>query len=182
MEHSAIEHTKAWVEQIVIGLNLCPFAGNPFRNQLIRYRYSDADTHELLLKHLIEEILLLTEKSYAELETTLLIHPGVLQSFEDYNAFASNLELIIDELGFTGVYQIAEFHPQYQFAETRPEDVQNYTNRSPYPMLHLLREERVESALKSYPDTQNIPEINIKTMESLGVRKIREILRRIKGA
>lgn len=179
---SYIEQTKAWIEKIVIGLNLCPFAGNPFYNQQIRYVLSEAKTTEQLVKDLIEELLHLTETPPDQLETTLIIHPHVLQSFHDYYHFGATTQLILEELNFAGIYQIAEFHPEFRFSGTQPDDAQNYTNRSPYPMLHILREDSVEMAIRSHPDPAAIPKENIKTMEALGRDRILAILAEITGS
>lgn len=170
MERSEAEEivvaTRTWLEKAVIGLNLCPFA-KPVRNR-IRYAVSAADTPEALRADLIDELRLLAEADPEEIETTLLIHPRVLADFLDYNDFLEAADGTVEDLDLVGEIQIASFHPQYQFAGTGPDDIENYTNRSPYPMLHLLREASVEAAVEAHPDTWQINEKNIETMRALG--------------
>lgn len=158
--------TRTWLEKAVIGLNLCPFA-KPIRNR-IRYAVSEADTPEALRADLMDELQTLAEADPEEIETTLLIHPLVLADFLDYNDFLDVADDTLADLDLVGEIQIASFHPRYQFAGTEPDDIENYTNRSPYPMLHLLREASVEAAVDGYPDTAQINEKNIETMRALG--------------
>jgi len=158
--------TRAWLEKAVIGLNLCPFA-KPIRN-LIRYAVSEADTAEALRADLVDELQTLAEADPAEIETTLLIHPRVFADFLDYNDFLEVADDTLEELDLVGEIQVASFHPRYQFAGTEPDDIENYTNRSPYPMLHLLRESSVEAAVEAHPDTAQINEKNVETMRALG--------------
>jgi hypothetical protein len=160
--------TEAWLEKAVIGLNLCPFAKSVHVNQRLRYVVSAAATPEDLLKELAHELLALQRADPDEIETTLLIHPLVLQDFLDFNDFIDAADALIDELKLGGELQIANFHPRYQFAGTAPDDITNYTNRSPYPTLHLLRESSIERATETMADTDAIFEANIATMETLG--------------
>jgi hypothetical protein len=160
--------TQEWLEKAVIGLNLCPFAKAVHTNDLIRYAVSPAETPEDLLGDLLRELDLLASADPNEIETTLLIHPGVLTDFLDYNDFLAVADAAVADLGLEGILQIASFHPQYQFAGTGPDDIESYTNRSPYPMLHLLREESVERAVASVPDAAEIYERNIATLRRLG--------------
>lgn len=164
-----IAATKHWLEAAVIGLELCPFAKPVHAQGLIRYAVSSAETPEQLLADLLRELQILAEADPAEIETTLLIHPEALTDFLDYNDFLDVADAAIEELGLAGVLQIASFHPQYQFAGTAPEDIENYTNRSPYPMLHLLREASVERAVAADPETSRIFEKNIETLRRLGL-------------
>jgi hypothetical protein len=163
-----IAATKQWLEKAVIGLNLCPFAKAVYINNQIRYVVSDAGSPEALLADLLRELQSLAEADPAETETTLLIHPEVLADFLDYNDFLGVAEAAVADLDLEGVLQVASFHPQYQFAGTAPDDIENYTNRSPYPMLHLLREESVERAVAAFPDAAEIFEKNIATLRLLG--------------
>jgi hypothetical protein len=172
-----IAATKDWLEKAVIGLNLCPFAKTVHVNDQIRYVVSDADTPEALLADLLRELQELAEADPAAIETTLLIHPGVLTDFLDYNDFLGVAEAAVADLDLEGVLQVASFHPQYQFAGTDPDDIENYTNRSPYPMLHLLREESVERAVAAFPDAAEIYEKNIATLRLLGHKGWRRIFR-----
>jgi hypothetical protein len=165
---------RQWVETVVVGLNLCPFAKRELVKNRVRFVVAEVTTEEQLLVALQAELELLnTEPS---VETTLLIHPDVLQDFCDYNQFLNYADGLLAQMKLEGVYQIASFHPDYQFAGTNPEDVENYTNRSPFPMLHLIREESLERAIAGYPDVDNIPERNKKLMESLGEIKMKELL------
>jgi uncharacterized protein len=163
-----IAATKEWLEKAVIGLNLCPFARAVYVNDQIRYAVSDASAPEALLADLLAELRTLAAADPAEVDTTLLIHPGALTDFLDYNDFLGVAEAAVADLGLEGVLQVASFHPRYQFAGTAPDDIENYTNRSPYPMLHLLREESVERAVEAFPDAAEIYEKNIATLRLLG--------------
>lgn len=162
--------TREWIERAVIGLNLCPFAKSVYAGNLVRFVVSEARTADALIADLEQELRALARAAPENVETTVLIHPYVLRSFLDYNDFLDAADAAIDRLGLIGIVQIASFHPEYQFAGTAPDDVTNYTNRSPYPMLHLLREESVERAVDGYPDVERIPERNIETMRRLGLQ------------
>ncbi|HEY5324628.1 MAG TPA: DUF1415 domain-containing protein [Caldimonas sp.] len=163
-----IAETRAWVERVVIGVNLCPFAKAPQVKGLVRYVLSEASEPEALLAGLIEELKLLAGTPADRIETTLLVHPQVLADFADYNDFLGLAESAVAGLGLEGVIQVASFHPGYQFAGTAPDDLTNATNRSPYPTLHLLREESVERAVAAFPEAEAIFEANIATMRRLG--------------
>lgn len=160
--------TRQWLEKAVIGLNLCPFAKTVHLANQIRYSVSDAQTPEALLADLVRELQTLVAADAAEVETTLLIHPNALDDFLDYNDFLDIADAAIEELGLTGTIQVASFHPQYRFAETGTDAIENYSNRSPYPMLHLLREESIERAVAAFPDAGRIPDRNIETLRRIG--------------
>jgi hypothetical protein len=160
--------TKAWLEKAVIGLNLCPFAKAVHVKEQIRYVISDATTPEVLLNALVSELKFLDESDPLEIETTLLIHPSVLTDFLDYNDFLDVADTALDDLDLVGIIQIASFHPQYQFAGTSVDDIDNFTNRSPYPILHLLRETSIERAVEAFPDASQIFDKNIETLRQLG--------------
>jgi len=166
--------TRRWVETVVVDLNLCPFAGRELRRERIRFAVSPATSEAQLLASLQAELEWL--ETQPDTETTLLIHPRVLQEFDDYNQFLETADDLLGAMGVDGIYQIASFHPQYQFAETAPGDVENYTNRSPYPMLHLLREQSLERAIASYPDPEQIPLRNIALMNRLGIARLKQLL------
>ncbi|WP_077032789.1 DUF1415 domain-containing protein [Pelomonas sp. KK5] len=168
-EQQIIEDTRAWLEKAVIGLNLCPFAKSVHVNQRVRYVVSAAETPEDLLKDLARELLALNRADPDETETTLVIHPQVLRDFLDFNDFLGAADALIEDLELDGELQFANFHPQYQFAGTEPDDITNYTNRSPYPTLHILRETSIERATETMEDTDSIFEKNIETMEKLGI-------------
>lgn len=174
--HQAIiEHTRNWVEKMVIGLNLCPFARRPFEGGQVRYVVSETQDTQQLLKELEQELRLLQQSDPKEIETTLLIHPRVLNDFYDYNNFLDEVDWLIKHLQMQGEFQVASLHPDYQFAGTQSTDVENYTNRAPYPSLHLLREELLEQAIAAHPDPDAIPNTNIRTMEKLGEEKVKEL-------
>ena len=163
-----IADTRRWLERAVIGLNLCPFAKAVHARDQIRYVLSDADDPRDLLEQLGEELLLLRDTPADVVDTTLLIHPQVLQDFLDYNDFLDDADALLAQLGLEGVIQIASFHPHYQFAGTEPDDIGNYTNRSPYPTLHLLREDSVARAVEAFPDPDAIVDRNQRTLAELG--------------
>ena len=167
-EAAVVAATVAWLEAAVIGLDLCPFARGVHVEKRIRYAVTGADTAEGLLEALIEELRTLAAADPGEIETTLLIHPRVLRDFLDYNDFLDTADAAVDALSLGGEIQVASFHPQYQFAGTAPGDVENCSNRSPYPMLHLLREASVERAVAAHPDTGRIAQKNIETLRRLG--------------
>ena len=166
---------RRWVQSVVVELNLCPFAGRELREGRVRFALTPATTEAQLLERLQAELEWLDTNP--DIETTLLIHPRVLQDFADYNQFLDTADALLNAMGADGIYQIASFHPHYQFAETAADDVENYTNRSPYPMLHLLREQSLERAIAAYPDTQQIPLRNIALMKRLGLERLQQLLR-----
>jgi hypothetical protein len=167
-DENIIAVTKTWLERAVIGLNLCPFAKGPFGKGQIRYVVSTADTPEALLQDLMRELEVLAEANPEKIETTLLIHPHTLNDFMDYNDFIEVADETVEELDLGGILQVASFHPDYQFADTGPDDISNYTNRSPFPTLHLLREESIDKAVEAFPEAEMIYEKNIDTMIRLG--------------
>lgn len=173
-ENKVINATRKWVEDVVVGYNLCPFAKRELVRNRVRFVVSEAVTEDELLQALHAELQRLDDEP--EIETTLLIHPGVLRDFGLYNEFLDAADGLLAYLDMEGVYQIASFHPDYQFAETEPDAAENYTNRSPFPMLHLLREASLEAAIDSYPDVDEIPQRNIELMEKLGEDKMRNTL------
>lgn len=163
-----IEATRLWLERAVIGLNLCPFAKAVHARGQVRWVSSDAQTPEALLETLGAELLLLRDASPEEIDTTLVVHPRVLGDFLDYNDFLEDADALVAELDLEGVLQVASFHPGYRFAGTGPDDVENFTNRSPYPTLHLLREDSVSRAVEAFPDPDAIVDRNIETLRRLG--------------
>ena len=167
-EDPSITETRAWVERVVIGLKLCPFAPAPALKGTIRYAMSDAETAEALLEDLATELHRLVDARPEQLETTVLVHPRVLQDFSDFNDFLEIADEALQTMGLEGEIQIASFHPQYQFADTGPDDIGNETNRSPYPTLHLLREASVARAVESFGDTHSISAANLATLAKLG--------------
>jgi uncharacterized protein len=163
-----ISATRRWLEKSVIGLNLCPFAEIPYRGDRVRFTVSERRSAAGLLEDLRSELQALAAADPKHMETTLLIHPWVLADFIEYNDFLEVCDATVAELSLDGELQVASFHPQYQFAETQSDDIENYTNRSPYPMLHLLREASVERAVAAAGDTEEIYRRNIRTLRALG--------------
>jgi hypothetical protein len=169
IDHAAvIAATETWLEKAVIGLNLCPFAKAVHVRKQIRYVVSEADTPEALLSLLMDELQHLSDTDAETVDTTLIIHPNVLGDFEDYNEFLDVADAALEDMDLVGELQVASFHPDYQFADTHPNDIDNYTNRSPYPTLHLLREDSVEKAVEAFPEAAQIFEKNIATLRKLG--------------
>lgn len=160
--------TRQWLERAVIGLELCPFAKAVHLKNQIRYVVSAAESEETLLADLLRELRLLADADPLLIETTLLIHPWVLQDFLDYNQFLDLADAAVDELGLDGILQVASFHPCYQFADSAPDDITNFSNRAPYPTLHLLRESSVDRAVAAFPEANRIFERNIETLRRLG--------------
>jgi uncharacterized protein len=163
-----IAATRRWLERSVIGLNLCPFAESVYRSNRVRFRVSDQRSAHALLDELRGELTGLQAADPLQCETALLIHPWVLADFVEYNDFLEVCEATIVDLGLEGELQVASFHPQYRFAGTQSDDIENYTTRSPYPMLHILREASVERAVAAVPDTDEIYRRNIRTLHQLG--------------
>ncbi len=163
-----IEHTRQWLEKAVIGLNLCPFARAPYIQGRVHFQVSAARTPEALLDELVLALQELAAMPADSRETTLLIHPWVLTDFADYNDFLAVADQALAVLELEGVIQIASFHPRYQFADTTPEAIDNYSNRSPYPILHLLREDSVAWAADRMADPDEIYRNNIHRLRALG--------------
>lgn len=173
---TVIAETRAWVDRVVIGLNLCPFARAVQVKNRVRYAVSHATVAQGLLMDLCDELQLLAAADPEITDTTVLVHPGVLADFEDYNDFLGIAEAAVVELGLEGELQIASFHPDYRFDGTEPEDIGNATNRSPWPTLQLLREASLDKAVAAFPDPEAIYENNIRTLESLGAERWTELM------
>ena len=163
-----IEDTRRWLERAVIGLNLCPFAKAVHVKQQIHYALSQAQGVNELRDELVTQLRELVNLNADVRETTLLIVPTVLRDFLDFNDFLAQAEEVLKALDLEGVIQIASFHPNYQFAGTRADDITNFTNRSPYPILHLIREASIDRAVDAFPDPESIFETNMQTLENLG--------------
>lgn len=163
-----LDATARWIEQMVIGEGLCPFARGPWRAGQVRLALSQATNEQALVEQLAEEVQSLLAHKGDEAATTVLVHPHVLANFEDYNTFLNIADEVVLRLGAEGVLQIASFHPDYRFADAPPDDAANYTNRSPFPMLHLLREADVARAVDSGADVDSVPERNVRHLRSLG--------------
>jgi hypothetical protein len=169
LDHDTISaETQNWLTTAVIGLNLCPFAKAVHVKNQIRYKVSEATTPEALLQDLLDELALLRDADPQEVDTTLLIHPDTLSDFLDYNDFLDVVDAAIEDMELDGVIQVASFHPDYQFGGTEPDDIENYSNRAPYPTLHLIRESSLEQAVAAFPNAEDIYETNIETLRKLG--------------
>jgi hypothetical protein len=164
-----INATRAWLERAVIGLNLCPFAKSVHVKELVRYVVSQAQSDDTLLDDLERELKFLIETAPEEVDMTLLMTPDVLTDFADFTDFLDLVEVVLRTHGLTGILQVASFHPDYVFADAEPDDVANYTNRAPYPTLHLIREDSLAKATAAFPDAADIYLRNIETMRRLGL-------------
>jgi len=167
-DQEVLDKTRLWLEKAVIGLNLCPFAKAVYVKNQVRLVVSKAKHADGLLEELDRELDLLAATPADEVDTTLLIHPTLFDDFLDFNDFLEIAEGVVDEHGLEGVIQLASFHPQFQFDGTGVDDISNYTNRAPFAILHLLREESVERAVEAFPEADAIFEQNIATLEKLG--------------
>jgi hypothetical protein len=174
---AAIDATRNWVEKAVIGLNLCPFAKAVHIKNQVRYAVSDAGTPAELLTDLMHELQRIAVSEPSALDTTLLIHPYTLTDFAAYNDFLDLADALVAELGLEGELQIASFHPGYQFAYVPGDDISNYTNRSPYPVLHILRETSISRAVDAIPNADDIFAKNIETLQMLGLEGWEQLLR-----
>ena len=175
-DRDPIAETRHWLDRAVIGLNLCPFAKAVVAKDQVRFVLSDATDPAQLLETLGEELLRLRDADPDEIDTTLIVHPHVLTNFLDYNDFLDAADGLVAELELDGVLQVASFHPDYQFADSEQDDVENYTNRAPYPTLHLLREDSVSRAVAAFPEPEVIVERNVETLRKLGVDGWKKLL------
>ena len=162
------DHPRQWLEKAVIGLNLCPFAKAPHVKNLVRISVSQARHLDGFLEDLDRELQLLGDTPADELETTLLVHPTLFPNFDTFNQMLDIADAAIVDNGLEGIVQIAPFHPDFQFEGTDSDDIGNYTNRSPYPTLHLIREDSIAKAAQAFPDASAIFERNIALLEKMG--------------
>lgn len=161
------QQVDQWLNDVVIGLNLCPFAAKPQRNKQIKIFVSEESQEEALLEDILLQLIELSNTEPEKLETTLVVVPNMLDDFWDYNLFIDWVEGLIKQQDWEGIFQVATFHPDYCFGGAEPEDDENLTNRSPYPIFHLIREESMEKVLKHYPDPESIPDTNIARVSAL---------------
>ena len=166
--------TQKWIETVVIGLNICPFAQKVFDDKRIRFEIENSKDIESCLETVVAEFEYLDD--HTNVETTLICYANYLKNFNDYLEFLTIAQVLLKELGYESIYQLASFHPDYLFAKTNEDDAANYTNRSPYPMLHILREESITHALKHYPTPEQIPEQNVAQMRQLGLANMQRLL------
>lgn len=167
-DEQVVAATRVWLERAVIGLQLCPFAAAPYRSDRVRFCVSAQRSTAGLLEDLCRELQALQDADPLQCETTLLVHPHVLTDFLEYNDFLDECDAAVAALGLEGELQVASFHPDYRFAGTSEQDITNFTNRSPYPMLHLLREASIARAVASFPAIDEIGPGNMQTLRRLG--------------
>ncbi len=173
-DQQVVEHTKRWIETVILACNFCPFAGREFARNSIHYNVIRGDDIERCLESLIEECVLLDAET--DIETSLLLLPDAFTDFDDFLDLVGIADALLADQGYEGVYQVASFHPDYCFADQDVNDPANYTNRSPYPTLHLLREASLERVLEEYPDPDQIPQRNIDYARHQGLEKMRALL------
>ncbi len=166
--------TQNWVERVVIDLNLCPFAKREWLSDKVRVHVATANDAESLVHALVVELALLNRNS--EIETTLLVHPDAMSDFDEFNQFLAFADAVIEQMQLQGEFQVASFHPDYRFEGTEYDDAENFTNRSPFPMLHILREASLERVIEAHADTQSIPVRNINLLRELGLNHMRTLL------
>ncbi|NJN34636.1 MAG: DUF1415 domain-containing protein [Saprospiraceae bacterium] len=171
-----LQITKNWLNTFVLGLNLCPFARHPLRHGKVRFVVFEGNDLEALTETFVRELAYLDQTPPSVCDTTLIILGEILSDFEDYLDFIEMSEIVVEQLDLEGVFQVASFHPDYQFEETEPFEAENYTNRSPFPIIHLLRENSVTRAIEAFPEVGDIPARNIETMNNLGLEKIKKML------
>ena len=172
-----INQTKAWVINVVVGLNFCPFAAKEVKRNSLYYEVENSEKSQDCLSTLLKEYKRLDDNP--TIETTLVIFPHYFKDFDDYLNFLHRAEKVLQQKKYEGIYQLAGFHPLYQFADSTLDDPANYTNRSPYPMIHILREESVERAIASYSNTEKIPERNIQFTRSKGLAYFKDLMEAI---
>ena len=173
-DQAIINQTECWVKTIIIGHNFCPFAKRELESESIRYSVNHSTDLESALKAVIDECVYLDDNDGTE--TTLLIFPEAFESFNDYLEVVELGQALLEDQGYEGIYQFASFHPDYCFADADQNDAANYTNRSPYPMLHLIREASMEKALEKYPEPEKIPERNVEYARELGLDEMKRQL------
>lgn len=180
-EQSVIDQTECWVRSVVVGLNLCPFAANPLRDRKVLFEVCRASEPATIYKAILAEMAAFIELPATRAETALFIVPYGLATFETYLEVLDEADRAIEQVGLSGVLQLASFHPDYRFADAPADDPANYSNRSPHPMFHLIREELMEQALRRYPDPEQIPQRNIEQLRRLGAAAMHERLQRCRG-
>jgi len=173
-ENDVIQTTQHWVDKMVVGLNLCPFAKRSIDHNQLRYVVDTRDDIESITQRLVEELERLVNDH--SIETTLLIHPNFTTEFDAYLDYLSGVDDLIEALGYSGIFQVAGFHPNYQFEGVAEIDPANHTNRSPFPMMHLLRESSVAWAVETHPDIDSVPERNVELLRGMGERGIKALI------
>nr|WP_040362469.1 DUF1415 domain-containing protein [Congregibacter litoralis] len=176
MKDHALSACRRWIEEVVVQYNLCPFARRELNRGSVTFTLCDATDEDALLQALVRELQRLED--CPEIETLFIVHPQVLGDFYLFNDFLGRCDALLKTMKLEGIYQIASFHPDYQFAGTAATDAENYSNRSPYPMLHLLREDSVARAVAGHPDIDRVPEDNIRTLNDVGADRLRDLWER----
>lgn len=180
-DDAVIERVRAWLADFVVGLNLCPFAAAPLRAGRVRFTVCDRSDPHQIYRAFLEELDAFLALPAAQAETGLFILSRGLSDFDDYLDMLADLEDTLAEAGLEGVVQLASFHPDYVFEGSEPDDPANYTNRAPYPIFHLIREQELENALAGYPHPERIPQRNMARMRELGVEELRRRLATLRG-
>lgn len=173
-EQQVIRQTECWVKSVIVELNFCPFAKREIERGSVHYRVIQNESLEQSLQSVIDECVLLDSDD--TVETTLIIFPTAFKVFDEYLQLVELAEKLLQQQGYEGIYQLASFHPDYRFANSETDDAANFTNRSPYPMLHLLREASIEKALQHHPDPESIPERNIEFAREKGLDTMQAML------
>ncbi len=174
------QQVRAWLDHFVVGLNLCPFAGPVVASEALRISICDSKKLQQVAEAFMAELDLIQQSSESDIATTLLVLPNALNDFEEYLSFIENAEALIDQMGLTGVIQLASFHPDYQFEAEPAESASHFTNRSPYPIIHFLREEMMERVLENVPHPEQIPQRNIQKLEAMGRGAVEQLLQSLK--
>jgi hypothetical protein len=169
------QHVRAWLDDFVVGLNLCPFARPVVASASMRISICESDQFQLVAETFMAELELISQSPESDIATSLLVLPNALNDFEEYLSFIDNAEDLIQEMDLAGIIQLASFHPDYQFEGESPESASHFTNRSPYPLIHFLRETMVDRALENFPNPEAIPQRNIQTLEAIGRSDIEKL-------
>ena len=174
------QHVRTWLKEFVVGLNLCPFAKPVLASDSLRISVCESDELTQVAQLFMDELDLIRKAPESEIATTLLVMPSALNDFEEYLSFLDNAENLAEDMGFDGIIQLASFHPDYLFDGEPADAASHFTNRSPYPMIHFLREEMMERVLEDFPNPEQIPQRNIKTLEGIGRAEIEKRWNRLK--
>ena len=166
------QHVRRWLKEFVVGLKLCPFAKPVLASDSLRISVCESDELTQVAQLFMDELDLIRKAPESEIATTLLVMPIALNDFEEYLSFLDNAENLVEDMGFDGIIQLASFHPDYLFDGEPADAASHFTNRSPYPMIHFLREEMMERVLEDCPNPEQIPQRNIKTLEGIGRAEI----------
>ncbi|MDG0972080.1 MAG: DUF1415 domain-containing protein [Porticoccaceae bacterium] len=173
------KQVRAWLDDFVVGLNLCPFARPVVASKALRITICDSGDLQQVAESFVAELELMQQSSESAIATTLLVLPNALNDFEQYLGFIENAETLIDEIGLCGTIQLASFHPDYQFEGEPADSASHFSNRSPFPLIHFLREDMMERVLENFPNPEQIPQRNIETLEAMGREDVERILKNV---